>query len=58
MKKYLVEVCCGSAEDTIQAAIGGADRVELCSNLFQGGLTPTLGMVKAVREQSNINLIP
>ena len=56
MKKYLVEVCCGSAEDTIQAAIGGADRVELCSNLFQGGLTPTLGMVKAVREQSNITL--
>lgn len=56
MKKYLVEVCCGSAEDALQAAAGGADRVELCSNLFQGGLTPTLGTVKAVREQSGIAL--
>ncbi len=56
VKKYLVEVCCGSAEDAIQAAIGGADRVELCSNLFQGGLTPTLGMVKAVRENSDVTL--
>jgi copper homeostasis protein len=56
MKKYLVEVCCGSAEDAIQSALGGADRVELCSNLFQGGLTPTLGMAKAVREQSDITL--
>ncbi|HHT15915.1 MAG: copper homeostasis protein CutC [Christensenellales bacterium] len=56
MKKFLVEVCCGSAEDAIRAALGGADRVELCSNLFQGGLTPTLGSVKAVREQSDITL--
>ncbi len=56
MKNYIVEVCCGSAEDAIQACSGGADRVELCSNLFQGGLTPTIGSVKAVREKADITL--
>lgn len=56
MKNYLVEVCCGSAEDAIQAAKGGADRVELCSNLFQGGLTPTLGTLHAIREVADIKI--
>ncbi len=54
MREYLVEVCCGSAEDALQAANGGADRVELCSNLFQGGLTPTLGAFKAIRDRADI----
>ncbi len=53
-KKVLVEVCCGSAEDAIQAAEGGAERAELCSNMFQGGLTPTPGMFETVRNHSDI----
>ena len=36
-----MEVCCGSADDVIQAKLAGADRVELNSDLFHGGLTPT-----------------
>lgn len=56
MRNYLVEVCCGYAEDAIQAAKGGADRAELCSNLFQGGLTPTLGNFRAVREACDIKI--
>lgn len=51
---YKVEVCCGSAEDAIQAAKGGADRVELCSNLFQGGLTPTLGNLAVIKQNTSI----
>lgn len=54
MKKPLVEICCGSAEDAILAAEGGADRVELCSNLFQGGLTPTLGSLLTVKRHASI----
>lgn len=54
MRDYLVEVCCGSAEDVIHAERGGADRVELCSNLFQGGLTPTQGAYVAARERTKI----
>lgn len=43
MNKILLEVCCGSADDVIQAHLGGADRVELNSCLFHGGLTPSVG---------------
>ena len=43
MSHYLLEVCCGSVEDVLQAKRGGADRVELNSCLFHGGLTPSIG---------------
>ena len=50
----LMEICCGSADDVIEAARGGADRVELNSNLFQGGLTPTLGTLRVVKRHVSI----
>lgn len=50
MKKITVEVCCGSVDDVIQAELAGAERVELNANLFHGGLTPTLGSLKAAKE--------
>ena len=50
----LLEICCGSADDVIEAARGGADRVELNSNLFQGGLTPTLGTLRVVKKHVSI----
>jgi copper homeostasis protein len=39
----LIEVCCGSVDDAQEAQDGGADRVELNSSLFFGGLTPSIG---------------
>ena len=57
MSKVLVEICCGSAEDAIEAAAGGADRVELCSALFLGGLTPSLGSLQEVKRQTKIPVI-
>jgi len=50
MSKYLLEVCCGSVEDVLQAAQGGADRVELNSCLFHGGLTPSIGALIASKQ--------
>lgn len=53
-KKITMEICCGSADDVIQAAKGGADRVELNSDLFHGGLTPTLGTLRTAKRHTDI----
>jgi len=49
-----MEICCGSAEDVIIAESAGADRVELNSALFLGGLTPTLGCLVEVKDKVSI----
>ncbi len=51
--EILIEVCCGSTDDAIEAERGGASRVELNSSLFFGGLTPSLGsMIEAKKRLS------
>ena len=49
MEKVKIEICCGSALDALEAEKAGADRVELCSALALGGLTPSLGQVKVAK---------
>jgi len=50
----LVEICCGSLDDALAAQVGGADRIELNSALFLGGLTPSGGTLRLTREQLSI----
>src|SRR5437764_13979019 len=57
MAKILLEICCGSIDDALQAQAGGADRIELCSALFLGGLTPSLGTLQYARQQLKIPII-
>ena len=57
LKNILLEVCCGSAEDVIEAWKAGADRVELNSNLFHGGLTPTIGSLLVAKRETNIPIM-
>jgi copper homeostasis protein len=54
MKNILLEICCGSIDDAIQAENGGADRVELCSALFLGGLTPSIGTIQEAKSRLRI----
>lgn len=57
MPRALVEISCGSIDDALQAQAGGADRVELCSALFIGGLTPSQGTLRYAREQLRIPIL-
>ena len=50
MREPIVEICCGSFYDALQAAEGGAKRIELNSALMLGGLTPSTATLKLVKQ--------
>lgn len=50
----LVEVCANSLQSAMNAEKAGADRIELCSELAVGGITPSYGLLKAVRDKISI----
>ncbi|WP_428329230.1 copper homeostasis protein CutC [Mucilaginibacter sp.] len=52
----ILEVCANSATSAIAAQDGGAARVELCENLFEGGTTPSYGEILIARRLLHIKL--
>lgn len=51
-----LEICIDSVASAIESQKGGADRVELCDNLFEGGTTPSEGTIRIARERIDIGL--
>lgn len=44
----MLEICVDSLASAREAALGGADRLEVCSNLLIGGTTPSPALVRAI----------
>ena len=53
-QRPVIEVCVESAAGALAAQEGGADRVELCANLLEGGTTPSAGTIRLARQRLTI----
>ena len=56
LNNIILEICLESCADAIAAQEGGAQRIELCDNLIQGGTTPSAGMIALTRKNISIGL--
>jgi len=50
----LIEVCVEGVDGLLAAQDGGADRVELCASLLEGGLTPSMGVVREALRRARV----
>lgn len=55
---FLLEIATADLETTRQAVAGGADRIELCANLGEGGTTPAYGTLRRCRELFDLPIFP
>ncbi|MFN0292657.1 copper homeostasis protein CutC [Pedobacter helvus] len=53
-----LEICANSVESAIAAQRGGANRIELCANLAEGGTTPSYGQIKWCLENLTLEVWP
>ncbi|WP_143305254.1 copper homeostasis protein CutC [Chitinophaga vietnamensis] len=56
--KISLEICAASVASCIAAEEGGANRIELCDNLLEGGTTPSYATIAIAREKVKIDLYP
>lgn len=55
---FLIEIATADLETTRNAVLGGADRIELCANLGEGGTTPAYGTLRVCRDVFEIPIFP
>ena len=52
--RFVLEICVESAEHAVAAERGGAHRIELCSDLSSGGITPSAGLMQTARRHVSV----
>ena len=58
MNNFIIEIATSDFASSQAAANGGADRIELCDNLAEGGTTQSKAVIKHCREKLDIQLFP
>jgi copper homeostasis protein len=56
--KYIIEIATSDFTTTKSAVEGGADRIELCAALSEGGITPSYGLITQCRKAFDVALFP
>ena len=56
MKRYCLEVCADNLNSAMEAQKGGADRIELCSNLIIGGVSPGRALFRLVKQYTDLRV--
>jgi copper homeostasis protein len=56
--KYIIEIATTDFTTTKSAVEGGADRIELCAALSEGGITPSYGLITQCRKAFDVALFP
>lgn len=55
---FLLEICVSSIRSALAARQGGANRIELCDNMAEGGTTPSYGLISLCKKLLNIPVFP
>ena len=55
---FELEICVNSIRSALAAELGGADRIELCDNMAEGGTTPSPGMILQCKKLLSIPVFP
>ena len=54
MMGRIIEICANSAQSCLEAEVGGAQRVELCAAIPEGGTTPSYGTIRMAQQLTSI----
>ncbi len=57
-ENFIIEIATSDFATTQSAVEGGADRIELCANLAEGGTTPSYGLIKECRQAFGVSFFP